>query len=137
MDSNSSLLVCDASANVAGPDCTTSVVALGAATGQLYSGTASSSMVYYKLNVDLFNKTRLSFSVASMKASDPSPRVYVRWGNIPDENNYDFVGCSTQYCAVNQVDLEILSGFAGDWYIGVVAGNTTESYAFGIWHGCK
>jgi hypothetical protein len=127
--------VCNASANVAGPDCDTSVVELASASGQLYDGTAGPSMVYYKLKVDLLNKTRLSFSVAS-KTSAPTPRVYVRWGNLPDENNYDYVGCSTEYCAVNQVDLEILTGSAGDWYIGVSAApNTSDSYAFGIWHG--
>jgi len=131
----SSVQVCNASANVAGPDCKTSVVQLAPATGQLIDGTASSSMTYYKLNVDLFNKTRLSFSVASM-TSDATPRVYARWGNLPDETNYDFVGCSTEFCAVNQVDLEVLSGSAGDWYIGIVAApNTTEKYKFGIWHG--
>ncbi len=130
-------LVCNASANVAGPDCTTSVVELAPATGQLVSGTAGPDMTYYKLKVDLFNKTRLSFSVASMTTA-PTPRVYVRWGNLPDENNYDYVGCSTEYCAVNQIDLEVLSGSAGDWYIGVIAAaNTSEKYDFGIWHGCK
>lgn len=127
--------MCNASANVAGPDCTTSVVELGSASGQLYDGTAGSDMVYYKLKVDLVNKTRLSFSVAS-KTAAPTPLVYVRWGNLPDKDTYDYVGCSTEYCAVNQVDLEILSGSAGDWYIGVVAApNTSDAYAFGIWHG--
>lgn len=131
----SSVKVCNSSANVAGPDCGTSVVELAPATGQLISGTASTSMTYYKLKVDLFNKTRLSFSVASMTSS-PTPRVYVRWGNLPDENTYDFVGCSTEFCAVNQVDLEVLSGSAGDWYIGILAApNVTEKYDFGIWHG--
>jgi len=131
----SSVKVCNASANVAGPDCNTSVVDLASTTGQLISGTASATMTYYKLTVDLFNKTRLAFSVASMTSS-PTPRVYVRWGNLPDENTYDYIGCSTQYCAVDQVDLEVLGGSAGDWYIGVLAAtNVTESYAFGIWHG--
>lgn len=123
-------LVCNASANKSGPDCQQEIIPLADAS-QMLSGSASASMIYYKFAVDGINKTRISFSVAALESNKPTPQVFIRWRNLPDANTYDFVGCSTEFCGVNQVNLEVLFGYYGDWYIGIMS-NRTE---YGIWHG--
>ena len=96
-------------------------------------------MSYYRIKVveDGNNVAHLAFSVAAINSSNPNPQVYIRWGNIPDEKQHDFVGCSTQYCAINQVDINLGRGASGYWYIGLQAPNSfSNPYDFAIWHGC-
>jgi len=103
---------------IRGPKCDVEVDSVPRNGVSFESYTLDSILTYFHTN----DSQEFSISLHSVS----NVEFYVRYGQLPSKDKYDYLGCSNQNCAV----YNIVPFVKGDWYIGVAGG---VAYYFNIW----